>query len=76
MLLREFTESFPDAPAPPSPTLPSPDAPSRPAPLSPWAWAAAVVLGQPNAHRVVRAFFLGLIGLASVLLGALRACHG
>jgi hypothetical protein len=44
--------------------------------VSPWAWAAAVIFGQPNAYRLVRAFFLGLIGLASVFLGALRACRG
>ena len=56
----------------PSPTLPS----GPPATLSPWAWATAFVLGQPNAHRVVRAFFIGLIGLSSVVVGGLRGCHG
>jgi hypothetical protein len=34
------------------------------------------VLGQPNAHRLVRAFFLGLIGLVTVLLGGVRGCRG
>jgi hypothetical protein len=74
----------------PSHTLPEPTAPLTaptpaappcsplppPATLSPWAWATAFVLGQPNAHRVVRAFFIGLIGLSSVLVGGLRGCHG
>ncbi len=60
----------PAAPEPP----PVPGAAPPPAALTPWAWAAVVVLGQPNAHRVVRAFFVGVIGLATVLLGAARAC--
>jgi len=71
--------SPPDPAAPPPvPALaPAPAAPvPPPANLSPWAWATAVVLGQPNAHRVVRAFFFGLIGLVSVLAGTLRACRG
>jgi hypothetical protein len=33
-----------------------------------------VVLGQPTAHRLVHAFFLGLIGLVTVLVGAARGC--
>jgi hypothetical protein len=58
---------------PPSPDLALPAEP--PAALSPWAWATAFVLGQPNAHRLVRAFFVGLIGLTTVLLGGLRGCR-
>ena len=59
-------------PEPPRPQLPF----TPPRGLPPWAWTMAVVLGQPNAHRVVRAFFLGLIGLATVLLGGVRGCRG
>ena len=54
---------------------PAPFAPP-PARLSPWAWVAAVVLGQPTAHRLVRAFFVGVIGLILVVLGAVRGCVG
>jgi hypothetical protein len=63
--------SVPHPPAP-DPAVPPPAPP--PAALSPWAWVAAVVLGQPTAHRLVHAFFLGLIGLVTVLVGAARGC--
>lgn len=55
-----------------------PAAPFAPPParLSPWAWVAAVVLGQPSAHRLVRAFFVGVITLFLVVLGAVRGCVG
>ena len=64
-------------PLPEVPSIVPPRAARVPLPktLSPWAWTTAVILGQPNAHRLVRAFFLGLIGLATVLLGAVRGCR-
>ena len=67
----------PTPPLPEPPPYPAPPAPPAPPPaaLSPWAWAAAVVLGQPTAHRLVHAFFLGLAALATVLLGGVRGCR-
>ena len=60
---------------PPS-AQPPPELPATPPPahLSPWAWVVAVVLGQPTAHRLVHAFFLGLAALLTVVLGATRSC--
>ena len=75
MLLRESTEPFRTSPPPTVPPRPDPVVAPLPATVSPWAWAVAVVLGQPNAHRLVRAFYLGLIGLATVVVGALRGCR-
>ncbi len=68
------TPSLPDLAPPPAPSAPAVPSSAVP-PSAPWAWVAAVVLGQPTADRVVRAFFWGLIGLVSVLLGAARGCR-
>ena len=64
-------------PRPHPPSTQPPELPPVPPPaaLSPWAWVAAVVLGQPTAHRLVHAFFLGLAAVLTVVLGAARSCR-